>query len=107
MSQDSQPMAHQEPILTEKHMFKIMYRTTKGYENAANHFMGLDYSYPTKESAIKAYTFLKKDSPRCIFIIVDTTHKRGMNSQSRQVYHKNDVPMSRPPRGMSHTGDAL
>lgn len=57
-------------------MFKIMYRTTKGYENAANHFMGLDYSYPTKESAIKAYTFLKKDSPKCIFIILGDKGKK-------------------------------
>ena len=60
-------------------MFKIMYKTKSGYGdknyenhviNAANHFMGLDYSYPDKESAIKAYTFLKKDSPLCIFIIL-------------------------------------
>ena len=54
----------------ENNMFKIMYKTKSGYENAANHFMGLDYSYSTKEEAIKAYTFLKKDSPRCIFIIL-------------------------------------
>lgn len=67
---DLSTTAQQEPILTENNMFKIMYRTTKGYENAANHFMGLDYSYPTKESAIKAYTFLKKDSPKCIFVIL-------------------------------------
>lgn len=55
-------------------MFKIMYKTKIGnkweYENAANHFKGLEHSYPTKEEAIKAYTFLKKDSPRCIFIIL-------------------------------------
>ena len=55
-------------------MFKIMYKTKIGnkweYTNAANHFMGLEHSYTTKEEAIKAYTFLKKDSPRCIFIIL-------------------------------------
>lgn len=54
----------------EYNMFKIMYKTKIGYENAANHFKGLEHSYTTKESAIKAYTFLKKDSPRCIFIIL-------------------------------------
>ena len=85
---ESQPMAHQEPILAENNMFKtekenenenlknkketlkIMYKTKRGYENAANHFMGLEHSYPDKESAIKVYTFLKKDSPQCIFIIL-------------------------------------
>ncbi len=51
-------------------MFKIMYKVNKTYENAANHFMGLEHSYTDKEEAIKAYTFLKKDSPRCIFIIL-------------------------------------
>lgn len=56
---------------TEKETLKIMYKVNKWeYENAANHFMGLEHSYPTKEEAIKAYTFLKKDSPRCIFIIL-------------------------------------
>ena len=58
----------------ENSTYKIMYKTKIGnrweYTNAANHFKGLDHSYTDKESAIKAYTFLKKDSPRCIFIIL-------------------------------------
>ena len=46
--------------------WKIMYKGS----NAANAFLGLEYSYPLYGKAVKAYSFLKKDSPLLHFTIV-------------------------------------